>query len=1377
MRSSRSRSTLAGSATFEQLERRQMLADAVSAVAGGSVLALPPEAGYVGAEKFFYKTGGYLTKPAAGDARDIATNWVRSNIAAFGLAATDARGVIVADSYREADSGINRVYLKQSINGLVVENTDMTVTLMSDGRILSAGGNFVSLPKNIGATPQLSVTAGLQKAAASLKLELARAPQVTQQPVGLRQQATLVSAQLSTATIPAEVHYVATSKGVKLAWEYNLDVPGGTNHYNTHVDAASGELLFTTDSVSYFVQPGTVLQFGDGTYTAPKGIANTPASGSPGLQAADYNAAYNVYGMPLASPYEGPRFVANNPWQLGPSPFGWHDTDGDAGGDASDTSGNNVDSHEDRDNNDTGGIRASGGALNPDGTGNLNFDFPIDFSQEPTTSNNQLAAITNLFYWNNTIHDIFYRYGFTEVARNFQQNNYGLGGAGNDRVQADAQDGGGFNNANFDSNTDGIAGRMQMYLFNAPTPDRDGDLDHEIVVHEYGHGISNRMTGTGSGITALQSRGMGEGWGDYFGLLLTLTDGSVAAQNASYGVGTYALGQAPDGLGVRRVRYSNDFTKNNQTFGWYGTGGSNGGSTAVHASGELWVGALWDMTWNLIRKHGFNSDITQGYDGTQAGNGNTLALKLVMDGIKTHGANPTFVQARDAILASDVALTGGANQKELWQAFSRRGLGINASTASSASTTFTENFDVPPALFDPFVMTSTPSGAVATPNLSTVSFTFDESMDAASFSVASDLVSFTGPGATDLTSQITGFTWTNSNRTLNITFPAQNTQGPYSLTIGPNILAADNSAAMDQDQDGALGESADDRYTASFSLDLNPGPDAAGYEASATPFQNIDLVIGAPGVTTLLNAVADTAGTIALPAGNSFTFYGTTYTSVSANPNGLIMFGTTTTSSANGDLTTSPTQAAIAVAWDNWSTSTTGPAPATDSAVLWRIDGNNLTIEWSDVTAPTSSQGTVTFQAILSLNTGTRNGDIIGNYVDMAVNNATLTEGASATLGIKTAGTAGANRLLVQQNILAGTFLGTGKAVRFTATKASGTVFADNNGDGVLDAGEAPLANAHIYADANNNGALDAGENATFADASGNYALTSLLAGANVLRIDSPDIINTQPDPAVNLLMGENGTNRNVGVFNTALVGTPGADILVVSVNGSKIDINHTFGQPSTYSILPAVLTKLSWDGLGGNDFVWVSAGPSLKLVGSEELSQLQIENNSSVFMPAGTNSLLKVGGLAMAPNATLDLGDNDMMVTDTSASTLSAIQALMDSARSGGTWSGSGITSTAAKNNAAHNTTLGAMLGSDYPGGTFNGQSVPANAVLVKYTYYGDTDFNGVVDFDDYSRVDAGFNNNLTGWSNGDADGNGIVDFDDYSLIDLAFNTQSGDL
>jgi hypothetical protein len=156
----------------------------------------------------------------------------------------------------------------------------------------------------------------------------------------------------------------------------------------------------------------------------------------------------------------------------------------------------------------------------------------------------------------------------------------------------------------------------------------------------------------------------------------------------------------------------------------------------------------------------------------------------------------------------------------------------------------------------------------------------------------------------------------------------------------------------------------------------------------------------------------------------------------------------------------------------------------------------------------------------------------------------------------------------------------------------------------------------------------------------------------------------------------------------------------------------------------------------------------------------------------------LNVAG-GTTPVATLDLADNDMIVgAGTSRAT---IEAQIAYARHGGAWDRTGITSSAAAGNAQHSTTLGVLSGAEYSSvggnGTFDGLSYAPADSLVKYTYYGDTDFNGVVDFDDYSRTDSGFNSGHTGWLNGDFDSNGVVDFDDYSLIDLAFNTQSGTL
>src|SRR5262249_27783077 len=141
-----------------------------------------------------------------------------------------------------------------------------------------------------------------------------------------------------------------------------------------------------------------------------------------------------------------------------------------------------------------------------------------------------------------------------------------------------------------------------------------------------------------------------------------------------------------------------------------------------------------------------------------------------------------------------------------------------------------------------------------------------------------------------------------------------------------------------------------------------------------------------------------------------------------------------------------------------------------------------------------------------------------------------------------------------------------------------------------------------------------------------------------------------------------------------------------------------------------------------------------------------------------------------------VDLNDNDMIVRGTQ--TRDDIDAMIAHGRNGGAWNAAGITSTAAKA-APHNTTLGNMTGAEYhgiygAGATFNGRVVANTDKLIKYTLYGDTDFNGVVDFDDYVRTDGGFNGGKTGWINGDFDQSGAVDFDDYVLLDLGFNTQS---
>ncbi|CAN5577566.1 hypothetical protein BH09PLA1_BH09PLA1_14280 [soil metagenome] len=173
--------------------------------------------------------------------------------------------------------------------------------------------------------------------------------------------------------------------------------------------------------------------------------------------------------------------------------------------------------------------------------------------------------------------------------------------------------------------------------------------------------------------------------------------------------------------------------------------------------------------------------------------------------------------------------------------------------------------------------------------------------------------------------------------------------------------------------------------------------------------------------------------------------------------------------------------------------------------------------------------------------------------------------------------------------------------------------------------------------------------------------------------------------------------------------------------------------------------------------------------------SRVSIGNTGGAVSRIAT--LVLTGGAT--PTATLDLADRDLLLTSTNRA---VVESQIGFARHGGAWDRAGITSIYALTNVQHSTTLGVMSGTEFraiysPNAAFDGILVADADVLVKYTWYGDADFNGLVNFDDYARIDNGFNGAASGWVNGDFDLNGVVNFDDYALIDLAFNVQSGSL
>lgn len=252
---------------------------------------------------------------------------------------------------------------------------------------------------------------------------------------------------------------------------------------------------------------------------------------------------------------------------------------------------------------------------------------------------------------------------------------------------------------------------------------KDGDLDNGIVSHEYGHGISTRITGgpANGGCLSNAEQG-GEGWSDYFALMMT-TDWSTATVNdggLSRPVGTYAVSQTTTGSGIRLYPYSTNMSVNQWTYGMLATNTSappnypNGGEP--HYVGELWAATLWDMTWNIIQQE---NAIEPNLYNAGGNGGNVIALNLVVNGLKMQPCQPGFLDARNAIIAADSILYNGAHKCAIWNAFARRGMGVNAVQGLSTSVLDqTPNFEIPAGLklakLDPVVATSGSSFTITT---------------------------------------------------------------------------------------------------------------------------------------------------------------------------------------------------------------------------------------------------------------------------------------------------------------------------------------------------------------------------------------------------------------------------------------------------------------------------------------------------------------------------------------------------------------------------------------------------------------------------------------------------------------------------------------
>lgn len=771
----------------------------------------------------------FLNQIQAQNISALTNRYIVATTSASTLTNKDISDFKVTNTHVSKSSGITHTYIQQQHNGIPIFNAVMGIHVDADGSLIKLDNQFISnvASKVNSDQPRITALVALEKVAQQLGIESANKFEILENRGGKTNEILIAPSDVAQEDIKVQLTYQPISKNeVRLCWNMIILEKNGQNWWDLRADANTGEILHQFNMmIQCNFEHHHQLKTHDHSHdchTHNKSLTTLENNFVPN--------SYRCYDIPLESPNHGATSIIVDPADPIASPFGWHDTDGVAGADDTTTRGNNVNAQEDH-------FGDNGSGYAPDGGANLEFDFTADFSASPCDSPFKDAAITNLFVWNNYMHDIWYQYGFDEASGNFQENNYNNGGVAGDRVNADAQDGSGTNNANFGTPADGANPRMQMFLWGAgistntfdvnspasiagayesvigqfgaqtfsvteeviivddgsaapteacnalvngadvsgkialidrgncefgtkalnaenagaiaviicqntgdapfsmgagavgsgvsipsvmisrnncdviraqiPTVNitiestnmvtscsgRDGDFDNGIIAHEYGHGISTRLAGGAGNSGCLNtSEQMGEGWSDWFGLMLTIEPGDVGTDGR--GIGTYAIGQGVNGGGIRPFRYSTDLGVNPHSY-------EDINSVSVpHGVGSVWCAMLWEMTWELIAQHGYDPDL---YYGT---GGNNIAMNLVIEGLKLMSCSPGFVDGRDAILAADQAIYGGANTCSIWKAFAKRGLGFGASQGSANNLNDSvESYTTPPSCIQ-FVKTA-----------------------------------------------------------------------------------------------------------------------------------------------------------------------------------------------------------------------------------------------------------------------------------------------------------------------------------------------------------------------------------------------------------------------------------------------------------------------------------------------------------------------------------------------------------------------------------------------------------------------------------------------------------------------------------------------
>jgi hypothetical protein len=221
-----------------------------------------------------------------------------------------------------------------------------------------------------------------------------------------------------------------------------------------------------------------------------------------------------------------------------------------------------------------------------------------------------------------------------------------------------------------------------------------------------------------------------------------------------------------------------------------------------------------------------------------------------------------------------------------------------------------------------------------------------------------------------------------------------------------------------------------------------------------------------------------------------------------------------------------------------------------------------------------------------------------------------------------------------------------------------------------------------------------------------------------------------------------------------------------VNTGGSDDDIHVNGTAPGTSVLI---------DGQTGLDNIAVQDvhGPaSATLFFSQDLGAVSVAGAGQLRMGADRGAVVQMRSLGVSDFATLDIDRGTAIIDYAGAPPLPAVRADLVNGYSGGTWNGTGITSSAAR--ASNNTAVGyaeaSQLFSNFPA-TFAGQSIDNTTLILRHTLYGDTNLDRAVNVGDFARLAANFNASNTDWSAGNFNFDSRTDIADFALMAGNFN------